>query len=446
MLGQPPSYEEAVVGGSALVVHLQVWHYTMEGRSPTANDGLAALFSDLDDWEAVPLEIDGNTGPNSHDQYVPVEVRFRHRRRAYNDPGEHPIADVRKLFFRTAPQFIYQFFIQAHSTPHNLNIFPVNVPKDYCSRYTHAYNLNPLSIRINSFFVPGPASTNDVQSWLRDAAGKSADALGILAAVVSLCLEFRRRQEQGGGIGRAGAQIGAQSARIFNVEVPEMLQELRALFQQDLYELVQDAHNATLHFSSLKQAARPLVRKLEEKYNKAIWNRRGTVAGSATFTGAVALLAILCCWNPAGWIAAGAYAVGGAAGGAMGGVTGAAVHSKLDDDGGQASCKKERIGEVDLAIKELDRCANQAREAIAMVFCAQVMQKRLDESLPEHDRRAILATLAVDVDTLFIHGYNEELICDRIRAFRENNSTLCTALNAALIDANFELATTERAA
>jgi hypothetical protein len=75
------------------------------------------------------------------------------------------MADVRKLFFKVAPQFIYQFFVEISSTPHNLNIFPVDVPEEFRSRYTHAYYLHPLSLSVNAFFVPGPASTNDVQSW-----------------------------------------------------------------------------------------------------------------------------------------------------------------------------------------------------------------------------------------------------------------------------------------
>lgn len=84
MSGQPPPLYEEVVAesrallepSSALVVHLQVWHYRSEGRNPANNDGLAAPFRDhnLQAWEVVPFEADGITGPSSHDQYVPVEV------------------------------------------------------------------------------------------------------------------------------------------------------------------------------------------------------------------------------------------------------------------------------------------------------------------------------------------------------------------------------------
>lgn len=75
------------------------------------------------------------------------------------------MADVRQLFYKVAPQFIYQFFVKIGSVPHNVNIFPVGVPDEFSSRYTHAYNLNPLSIRVNELLVPDSVSTDDAQTW-----------------------------------------------------------------------------------------------------------------------------------------------------------------------------------------------------------------------------------------------------------------------------------------
>ncbi len=39
----------------------------------------------------------------------------------------------------------------------------------------------------------------------------------------------------------------------------------------------------------------------------------------------------------------------------------------------------------------------------------------LDDTLPEHDRRTLLATLGVDVDAMSGSVYNQELISDRLR-------------------------------
>lgn len=97
------------------------------------------------------------------------QVRFRHRTLEYDHPGEAAMAAVRRLFFKTAPQFVYQFCISNRSTPHNLNIHPVDVPKSFRSRYTHVYGLNPLHIRINTFLLPDrlrvDEGEDEVQSW-----------------------------------------------------------------------------------------------------------------------------------------------------------------------------------------------------------------------------------------------------------------------------------------
>ncbi|KAH7342970.1 hypothetical protein BKA65DRAFT_478837 [Rhexocercosporidium sp. MPI-PUGE-AT-0058] len=100
MSGPPPPYEEPVP--AALIVNLQIWHYRSEERSPENNERLASLFrNNAQEWEVIPSEDDRVTGTSSHDQFVPIEVRFRHQTWAYNDPGENPMADVRKLFFKT---------------------------------------------------------------------------------------------------------------------------------------------------------------------------------------------------------------------------------------------------------------------------------------------------------------------------------------------------------
>lgn len=87
MNGPPPPYEEVAPENanllqppSALVVHLQVWHYSSGGRSPADNDEFADLFRnyDLQDWEVIPLQLDGATGLSALDKYVPVEVMRGH--------------------------------------------------------------------------------------------------------------------------------------------------------------------------------------------------------------------------------------------------------------------------------------------------------------------------------------------------------------------------------
>ncbi|CAJ0551571.1 Ff.00g115010.m01.CDS01 [Fusarium sp. VM40] len=209
---------------------------------------------------------------------------------------------------------------------------------------------------------------------------------------------------------------------------------------QDLYELVQDAHNGAILFSTLKQAVTPLIRQLEENYSTIIESSQTHKNRWQGTTGVITGVAIYCFWNPVGWAAFGACLISASVGYAAG-----EVHSKWDAKGKEASGKKDKVKELKLAIKGVDECANQAREAIAMVFCGQVMQKRLDENLPEHDRRAILATVGVDVDAVSDSVYRQELIRDRVRQLREKNRNLCNIMERVLEDANVEPETTEQA-
>ncbi|KAL6697682.1 hypothetical protein J3F84DRAFT_369673 [Trichoderma pleuroticola] len=482
-----------------LVVHLQVWHYsTAEGRSPDANREFGALFQSIQDWTVIDGEIPAVTDLNMQDKYVPVEVKFRYERLEYDDPEEYPIAAVRKLFFKTAPQFIYQFFITKRSTPHNMNIFPVDVEEEFKSRYTHVYVLNPLQIPINTFKMPDTVATDGVQDWFQAVANDNTvcDVLGTLAATVSLYLMYQSNIIQERANSQMSSQIGAKYCQVFNDNLPDSFVQLRALLQQfsqgsnyasepeapitdlnmalrnagdplkeyarlandmhdklmqleeqemaisnqDLYELVQISSSAALQFSRLKQAVHPVIKFLEEDYSTAVDGSKKMVAGlgaAGVGVAAVAVVAVLCWWNPVGWAAAlsacgiggfGAGGAGGAAGVAVGGAVGYKKHRSFDSKGDEAFIKREKVKEFSINVKELDNCADQARKAIAIVFCAQVMQKDLSGSLPEHERRSILDGLAVDMDAISSSAYTKRVIRDRISEFRKQNEKLCKSM------------------
>ncbi|KAF6788162.1 hypothetical protein CSOJ01_15072 [Colletotrichum sojae] len=446
---QPPSYTEADTRisllrkqRSPLVVQLQVWHHNSEGRSPAHNNGFAALFRDLRAWKVIPLEAEGIAGPGSHDQYVPVEVRFRHRILAYNDRGESPVADVGELFYKVAPQFIYQFFIKIRSAPHNTNIFPVGVPDEFSSRYIHAYNLKPPSIRVNESSVPAPARTNDAQSWLMYAVGTTANGLGILAAIIIVYFEY---QKGSNGNDPQGIQRLSEYSRfLMDVNVPKRFPMMRGLFDQcmearlerlenkhtlsdqDLYELLHDSHSAVVELSAVKRAVFPLVVLLERENSRAIQAYRVTAAKSAVSAvkGAIcglaaAIAAVFLFSNPGGWDVCGAGLIGGVAGASLG--------------------FQEQWLWVRLAVKQLNMYASQAQVAIVMVFCAQLMRKRIDETLPEHDRRAILCSFGVDANGLGSAVYREELVRLRLRPFREWNGELHKKMNEVMADVDYEL-------
>lgn len=133
---------------------------------------------------------------------------------------------------------------------------------------------------------------------------------------------------------------------LFSSTTPSAIYSFRhsqttALSNQDLYELVQDAHHGAIQFSTLKQAVQPLVRVLETDYSTAIKSYQNDSLNWSVATGAIAAVAILFWWNPAGWAVLGG-AVGGAA---AGGAAGCIAHSQLDAKRGEAFGKKDRVRE-----------------------------------------------------------------------------------------------------
>jgi hypothetical protein len=88
-------------------------------------------------------------------------------------------------------------------------------------------------------------------------------------------------------------------------------------------------------------------------------------------------------------------------------------------------------------MKKLVRDVQQAQGAISEVFCAQVMNLQLDEVLPEHERRRILATLGVDMEAVSDPVYSQELIRHRIRTFLSQDGILRDSMEQVLKDMGF---------
>jgi len=120
-----------------------------------------------------------------------------------------------------------------------------------------------------------------------------------------------------------------------------------ALSNQDLYELVQDAHNGALLFSMLQQAVKPLSRLLEADYDSVIEGYKATRRKSRAVPGAaVAAVALFFWWNPASWIVTiGACGVGGVVGAAAGHVG----HAWVDAERGKAFGKKVGVRECKIS-------------------------------------------------------------------------------------------------
>lgn len=126
------------------------------------------------------------------------------------------------------------------------------------------------------------------------------------------------------------------------------------LSNQDLYELVQDFHTATLQSSEVAQKTRPLVSLLKEGYAKDAKRYRIARNASGAIFGLLSAMAVLGIWNPVGWVAFGACACGGLVG-AYGGVR---VYGRFDKEGGRASNKERSVKacESPFSVRKLRRC------------------------------------------------------------------------------------------
>lgn len=87
----------------------------------------------------------------------------------------------------------------------------------------------------------------------------------------------------------------------------------------------------------------------------------------------------------------------------------------------------------------MDKVAKEVWAAIAILFYAQVMQRPLDDSLPETVKKQLLNKLGVDVAVVAKTVYSKELMKDRLRKFREAKDKLETLWNMVLNDANCEV-------
>ncbi|KAI1254134.1 hypothetical protein MGN70_004530 [Eutypa lata] len=177
------------------------------------------------------------------------------------------------------------------------------------------------------------------------------------------------------------------------------------LSNQDLYELVQDFHTATLQASEVAQKTRPLVSLLKEGYAKDAKRYRIARNASGAIFGLLSAVAVLGIWNPVGWAAF-----------------------------------------VDRDIDAVNTHLMYAQEAVALVFSAQILQTPLDENFPDHRRREILATLGVDVDGITDPMGSQELMRDRLQMFLGSIARLRTSMEHILKDANFPLQIFEEAA
>lgn len=80
-----------------------------------------------------------------------------------------------------------------------------------------------------------------------------------------------------------------------------------------------------------------------------------------------------------------------------------------------------------------------------MVFSAQVLQRPLDEALPEHRSREILSDLGVDTDSTRDPVGRQQLMRDRLGRFLRSIGELKPSRDKLMKDTNLELGTRKQA-
>lgn len=93
----------------------------------------------------------------------------------------------------------------------------------------------------------------------------------------------------------------------------------------------------------------------------------------------------------------------------------------------------------------MDKCFNDARAAVAAIFCCQVLNMPL-ELMGDHEKKCTLENLGIDADALSHQEYREELIQDRIKRFCSLNEDLNKHFDNMMEDAQLERETVEERA
>lgn len=80
MDGLPPNYEDVAISFSTkprLLVRLEVWHFSSNGRSQDNNDNLAEAFreADPDNWNVQDVAVIEPDGAANRDNFVPIQAR-----------------------------------------------------------------------------------------------------------------------------------------------------------------------------------------------------------------------------------------------------------------------------------------------------------------------------------------------------------------------------------
>ncbi|KAK4075724.1 hypothetical protein Trihar35433_2284 [Trichoderma harzianum] len=425
MGGKPPNYEDVetitVDPNPKLVLRLEVWHFSSDGRSQKKNKRFAEAFKEasLENWDVK-------------------EVDFIHNEYTDNDPNGRAQNHVRELFRRIIPAIIFRFFLNIHSKPHTMGLVARNVSPEHQQRYCQLFIINKLNMRVDQLLTPAgvdDACIDEIVARLTTL----PNALSTLSQIVEIFSIYQLLHRQ--TVPQFSFMHKQDDDQVFNVRTPvlgdieplvRVSEELRPLYEanmnqaaaeklatefqvdfadvmgnlgkvksnlcftpQQLYETGLNLRTANTMLSRARDFLGPHLERQVERYENDMRLpkniRFGSVIAGAGTGGAIILGGLAS--NPLTLtIAVFLYAA-------------VAAQSNI----GAISKKDEAIKTFLQDLKDLADVFDEARRSVAVAVCQDVFNIGIDD-LGQHERTAILHSFGIDVSALRQEEYRQSLV------------------------------------
>ncbi|KAL7933986.1 hypothetical protein V8C35DRAFT_302934 [Trichoderma chlorosporum] len=442
---EPPHYEDildiTLNPNPTLIVRLEVWYFSSDGRSQKRNTELAEVFeqANLEDWDVQEVVVIEPDGAVNRDDFVPLQVDFKHKRYTDSDPQGRVQNHVRELFRSIMPSIIFEFFHNIQRKPHTMSLVARNVPPDHQQRYCQLLIINKLNIRVDQLLTPAGMNAACVGSIVARLSTLN-NGLSTLAQVVEIFSLYQLLHQQ--TVPRFAFIHKEDAGQVFNMRTPalgnieELVsigEELKLLYEAHMVqaeagrtvtgfqsELADTIHNlgrvaegtlftpqqlyltgmnvctGSIMLSREMRFLGPHLERQIEQYEDDMRRPKNVRFGGAILgagVGGAILLGGLAS-NPLGWGVAALLYVGALA-----------AQIKIMP----TSTKKEAIKQIQQHFKDLADVFVEARRSVAVAVCEDVFNVRLD-NLGQHEQTAILKGFGIDVSALNYDEYRQSLV------------------------------------
>ncbi|KAL7801947.1 hypothetical protein V8C43DRAFT_272356 [Trichoderma afarasin] len=444
MGGKPPNYEDVetitVDPNPKLLLRLEVWHFSSDGRSQKKNKRFAEAFKEasLENWDVKEVAVIEPDGASNRDDFVPIQVEFKHNEYTDNDPNGRAQNHVRELFRRVIPVIIFRFFLNIHSKPHTMSLVARNVSPEHQQRYCQLFVINKLNIRVDQLLTPAgvdDACIDEIVTRL----STLPNALSTLSQIVEMFSIYQLLHCQ--TVPQFSFMHKQDADQVFNVRTSvlgdieplvRVAEELRPLYEanvdqaaaeklatefhvdfayvmgnlgkvksnlcftpQQLYETSLNLRTANTMLSRARDFLGSHLERQVERYENDMRLpkniRFGSVIAGASTGGAILLGGLAS--NPLTLtIAVFLYAA-------------VAAQSNI----GATSKKNEAIKTFLRDLKDMADVFDEARRSVVVAVCQDVFNIGLDD-LGQHERTAILHSFGIDVSALRHEEYRQSLV------------------------------------